>query len=350
MASVFQIVLSLVALIVTLGILVTIHEFGHYWVARRCKVKVLRFSIGFGRAIKSWKGKDGVEFVIAPIPLGGYVKMLGQEDTRIAQADDVPAEEKHASFASKSPSQRALIAVAGPAANFLLAILVFWVLNLAYGKSGIAPVVAELEDGSAAFMAGLREGDEILSVDGKSTSTWQQVNMRMLSRLGETGDLLLTVGRRPAKEALNLNLPISSWMSYDTEPDPLSELGISSLKIPPIIGGVIEGGAADVGGLLPGDTVLRVDGLEIKSWTHWVREIRSSPELEIEVIVQRDGDERLLRLLPKANLEAGGGVYGTIGAFRKDAPTVTISGYANLAKKLTWQKNILAKGRTWRAN
>ena len=92
MASVFQIVLSLVALIVTLGILVTIHEFGHYWVAHRCKVKVLRFSIGFGRAIKSWQGKDGVEFVIAPIPLGGYVKMLGQEDTRIAQADDVPAE------------------------------------------------------------------------------------------------------------------------------------------------------------------------------------------------------------------------------------------------------------------
>ena len=319
MASVFQIVLSLVALIVTLGILVTIHEFGHYWVARRCKVKVLRFSIGFGRAIKSWKGKDGVEFVIAPIPLGGYVKMLGQEDTRIAQADDVPAEEKHASFASKSPSQRALIAVAGPAANFLLAILVFWVLNLAYGKSGIAPVVAELEDGSAAFMAGLREGDEILSVDGKSTSTWQQVNMRMLSRLGETGDLLLTVSRRPAKEALNLNLPISSWMSYDTEPDPLSELGISSLKIPPIIGGVIEGGAADVGGLLAGDTVLRVDGLEIKSWTHWVREIRSSPELEIEVIVQRDGDERLLRLLPKANAEAGGGVYGTIGAFAEES-------------------------------
>ena len=135
MAVVFQTFVSLVALIVTLGVLVTIHEFGHYWVARRCKVKVLRFSIGFGRAIKTWRGKDGVEFVIAPIPLGGYVKMLGQEDTRVSQENEVADEEKHVSFASKSPFQRALIAVAGPAANFLLAVLVFWVLNLAYGKS-----------------------------------------------------------------------------------------------------------------------------------------------------------------------------------------------------------------------
>ena len=103
MAIVFQTVISVMALIVTLGVLVTIHEFGHYWVARRCKVKVLRFSIGFGRAIKTWKGKDGVEFVIAPIPLGGYVKMLGQEDTRVARNSDVTDEEKHASFASKSP-------------------------------------------------------------------------------------------------------------------------------------------------------------------------------------------------------------------------------------------------------
>ena len=150
MAIILQTLISVVALIVTLGVLVTIHEFGHYWVARRCKVKVLKFSIGFGRAIKSWKGKDGVEFVIAPIPLGGYVKMLGQEDTKLVQADDVPAEEKHASFTSKSPLERALIAVAGPAANFFLAIAVFWILNLTYGESGIAPVISDVIDDSPA--------------------------------------------------------------------------------------------------------------------------------------------------------------------------------------------------------
>ena len=319
MAIVFQTVISIVALIVTLGVLVTIHEFGHYWVARRCKVKVLRFSIGFGRAIKTWKGKDGVEFVIAPIPLGGYVKMLGQEDTRVARSNDVSDEEKNVSFASKSPSQRALIAVAGPAANFLLAILVFWVLNLAYGKNGVAPVISGVEEGSAAVIAGLREGDEILSVDGKNTSTWQQVNMRMLSRLGETGDLLLTVSRLPSSEALKVNLPISSWMAYETEPDPLSELGISSFKIPPIIGGVVEGEPAEIGGMRAGDTVLNVNGEEIESWAQWVQEIRSNPELEIEVIVQRGDVEVLLRLLPKANREAGTIVYGTIGAFAQEA-------------------------------
>tara|TARA_B100000676_G_scaffold270200_1_gene286714 strand:+ start:96 stop:1490 length:1395 start_codon:yes stop_codon:yes gene_type:complete len=319
MAIIFQTMVSVVALIVVLGVLVTIHEFGHYWVARRCKVKVLKFSIGFGRAIKSWRGKDGVEFVIAPIPLGGYVKMLGQEDTRLVQADEVPAAQEHASFASKSPFQRALIAVAGPAANFLLAIFVFWILILTYGKSVTAPIISGVEDRSAAALAGLREGDEILSVDNASTSTWQQVRMQMLSRLGETGYLLFTVRRLPADNVLTVRIPISSWMASDTEPNPLSELGISESKIPPIIGEVIEGEPAEIGGLRAGDTVLSVNGVEIGSWNEWRQEIRSNPELEIEVIVQRDDAESLLRILPKANRENGGVTYGTIGAVAQEA-------------------------------
>ena len=318
MAIVFQTMVSLVALIITLGILVTIHEFGHYWVARRCKVKVLKFSIGFGRAIKSWRGKDGVEFVIAPIPLGGYVKMLGQEDTKLVQTDDVPVEEEHASFASKSPLERALIAVAGPAANFLLAIAVFWILNLAYGKSGIAPIVSDVVDDSPAFLAELKKDDEILLVDDTETFTWQQVNMKMLSRLGETGEIRLTI-RRGVDENLTIVLPIKEWMANNIEPDPLSDLGIVSVQIPPIIGGVIDGGAADIGGLRAGDIILSVNDISIKSWTQWVEEIRSNPELEIEVVVQRDGVETLLRLRPLANREAGGVAYGTIGAYAQGA-------------------------------
>jgi regulator of sigma E protease len=122
--------ISVIALLVTLGILVTIHEFGHFWVARRCGVKVLRFSIGFGKAVKSWIGRDGVEYVIAPIPLGGYVKMLGQEDANVALADDVPASQRHLSFAYKPLWQRMAIVAAGPIANFLLAILVYWIINV----------------------------------------------------------------------------------------------------------------------------------------------------------------------------------------------------------------------------
>ena len=319
MTIIFQTMLSVVALIVTLGVLVTIHEFGHYWVARRCKVKVLKFSIGFGRAIKSWKGKDGVEFVIAPIPLGGYVKMLGQEDTKLVQTDDIPATEQHVSFASKSPLERASIAVAGPAANFLLAIAVFWILNLAYGKSGIAPIISDVVDNSPAFMAQLREDDEILSVDGIETLTWQQVNMSMLSRLGETGEIRLTIARRGIDENLNVGLPIKEWMANNIEPDPLSELGIVSIKIPPIIGGVIDGGAADIGGLRAGDIVLSVNDMIIESWSQWVEQIRSNPELEIEVVVQRNGEEALMRILPSANREASGEIYGTIGAYAQGA-------------------------------
>ena len=190
---ILDILISAVALLVTLGILVTIHEFGHFWVARRCGVKVLRFSIGFGKAAKSWIGKDGVEYVIAPIPLGGYVKMLGQEDTTVSDQTGTSVNQRSESFAYKPLWQRTAIVAAGPVANFLLAIFVFWVINISYGLNGIAPIVSGVTDGSPAAMAGLRDGDEILAVDGQETLIWQQVTLQMLGRLGETGGLMLTV-------------------------------------------------------------------------------------------------------------------------------------------------------------
>ena len=318
MTMIVQTFISVLALIVTLGILVTIHEFGHYWVARRCGVKVLRFSVGFGRAIKTWKGKDGVEFVIAPIPLGGYVKMLGQEDTKVALTDDVSNFERHLSFSSKSPLQKALIAVAGPAANFLLAIFVFWVLNLSYGESGIAPVISGLEDESPALLAGLKEGDEILAVDGKMTLTWQQVNLHMLSRLGETGDLRLTI-RTISNTTADVNLPIQAWMADELEPNPISSLGILQFSVPPVIGGVIDAGPADKGGLRAGDTVVSVNGREVGNWSSWVKEIRANPELELEVIVQRNDNQMSLSLVPEVNYEDGAPAFGTIGAFAQQA-------------------------------
>ena len=139
--------------------------------------------------------------------------MLGQEDTKLVKEGDVPVEEEHASFASKSP-ERALIAVAGPAANFLLAIAVFLILNLAYGKSGIAPIVSDVVDESPAFLAQLKKDDEILLVDGTETFTWQQVNMKMLSRLGETGEIKLTIARPGIDENLNIVYPLmNGWQT-----------------------------------------------------------------------------------------------------------------------------------------
>ena len=167
---ILNIVISVLALIVTLGILVTVHEFGHFWVARKCGVRVIRFSIGFGKAVKTWIGKDGVEYVIAPIPLGGYVKMLGQGDTTVTKTDNEAIEQRHESFAYKPLWQRMAIVAAGPIANFILAFFVFWIINISFGISGIAPVIHTVLDDTPAQSAGLRAGDEIDAVDGVDTA------------------------------------------------------------------------------------------------------------------------------------------------------------------------------------
>lgn len=307
--------ISVFALIVTLGILVTIHEFGHFWVARRCGVKVLRFSIGFGKAAKSWIGKDGVEYVIAPIPLGGYVKMLGQEDTMVAGSSDVPASQRHMSFAYKPLWQRMAIVAAGPIANFLLAIFVYWIINVSYGVSGIAPVINGIVEDSAAESAGLQVGDQILAVDGEETIIWQHVSLQMLSRLGESGNLSLTIDPARSSSIREVTIPIDAWMGGDTAPDPVSNLGIVQFEIPAIIAGLLPGGRAELGGLQAGDEVLSVDGRDIRGWTHWVEVIRSNPELSLDVVVQRGESTADLALTPEAAVQEGGTVYGSIGAY-----------------------------------
>ncbi|MEE3086666.1 MAG: RIP metalloprotease RseP, partial [Pseudomonadota bacterium] len=309
-----DILISIFALIVTLGILVTIHEFGHFWVARRCGVKVLRFSIGFGKAAKSWIGKDGVEYVIAPIPLGGYVKMLGQEDTSLPEQNAIPQSERHKYLSCKPLWQRMAIVAAGPAANFLLAIFVFWLIHVSYGVSGIAPVVNGVLGESAAETAGLREGDEILSVDGEPTVIWQQVTLQLLARLGETGLVKLTVASPETGRLREVQIPVRNWLGGETEPNPIADLGIVQFEIPALIADVISGGRAEAGGLLPGDEILSVNGESIRGWTHWVELVRANPELSLDVVVKRN--ERSLGLLirPERAVLPDDTVIGRIGA------------------------------------
>lgn len=314
MSMLVDFIVAVLALLVTLGILVTIHEFGHFWVARRCGVKVLRFSIGFGKAAKTWIGKDGVEYVIAPIPLGGYVKMLGQEDAT-TDIGDVPVSQRHMSFAYKPLWQRMAILAAGPIANFLLAIFVFWLINVSYGLSGISPVINSVVEDSIAWDAGLEAGDEILAVDGAETIIWQQVTLQMLARLGETGDLLLTIDPADSNRIRDVRLPIDAWLGNDTEPNPVLSLGIIQLEIPAKIAGVVPGGRAEAGGLTAGDEVLSASGTAIRGWTHWVEVIRSSPELALDVVVKRQGIDTNLRLQPESSLQDDGTLIGTIGAY-----------------------------------
>ncbi|HAT57947.1 MAG TPA: RIP metalloprotease RseP [Gammaproteobacteria bacterium] len=313
--NLIEITTSVLALLVTLGILVTVHEFGHFWVARRCGVKVLKFSIGFGKAVKTWVGKDGVEYVIAPIPLGGYVRMLGQEDTSVADAEAVPAEEQEKSFASKSVWQRMAISAAGPAANFLLAVVIFWIINIAFGTSGVAPVISSVTEGSVAERAGLVPGDEIIAIDGEPTLIWQQVALQLVGRMGESGSVTFSVRGPESVAARDVNVPILSFMADSTDPRPLKALGITQVDIPAVIDKLVEGEAGEQAGLLAGDRIVRVAGKRIDGWTQWVEIIRASPELELEVEVERGNQLIGLRLTPALSELPDGSRIGIIGAY-----------------------------------
>ena len=185
-----DLIFTLLATVVALGLLVTIHEYGHFWVARRCGVRVLRFSIGFGPALYSWHDRRGTEFVIAGIPLGGYVKMLDEREA------PVPDEELGQAFNRKSVKQRIAIVAAGPVANFLLAIVFFWALAM-LGSSQVRPVVGAITADSLAAEAGLQAGDEIVAVDGENTPGWSAVNMAMLPFLTLAGGALIWMALRP---------------------------------------------------------------------------------------------------------------------------------------------------------
>ena len=309
-----EFIVSVLALIVTLGILVTIHEFGHFWVARRCGVKVLRFSIGMGKAVKSWIGRDGVEYVIAPIPIGGYVKMLGQEDTAVADTKEIPISQQHLCFAYKPLWQRMAIVAAGPIANFLLAIFVYWLLNISYGINGISPFINGISENSSADLAGLQVGDEIIAVDGEETIIWQQVSLKMLNRLGETGELIVTVNPYDSSTSRDITIPIQAWLGSDIEPDPVTDLGIVRLEIPARIAEVVTGGRAEGGGLRAGDEIISVNGESILGWSHWVAVIRSNPELALDVIVKRGESEAGLEIRPELVRLGNGTAIGRIGA------------------------------------
>ena len=309
-----EFIVSVLALIVTLGILVTIHEFGHFWVARRCGVKVLRFSIGMGKAVKSWIGRDGVEYVIAPIPLGGYVKMLGQEDIAVADTKEIPTSQQHLCFAYKPLWQRMAIVAAGPIANFLLAIFIYWLINISYGINGIAPIINGISENSTADRAGLQVGDEIIAVDSEETIIWQQVSLQMLNRLGETGELVVTVNPYDSSTSRDITIPIQAWLRSDVEPDPVTDLGIVRFEIPARIAEVVTGGRAERDGLRAGDEIISVNGESILGWSHWVAVIRSNPELALDVIVKRGESEAGLEIRPELVRLSNGTAIGRIGA------------------------------------
>jgi regulator of sigma E protease len=302
-----QIVETVLALLLTLGILVTLHEYGHFWVARRCGVKVLRFSVGFGKPLFSWYDRHGTEFAVAAIPLGGYVKMLDERE------GPVPEELKSQSFNAQSPSRRIAIASAGPAANFMFAIFAYWLLSVV-GFTTVAPIVGEVEQSSVAQRIGLESGMEIHSVDGHQVTSWRDINMRLLERTGEYGSIAFGVSGSGSKGQVAGTL--DGWGLSDDAPNPLAEFGLSPWRpdVPPVLGEIVADGRAQAAGLEVGDRVESVNGEPISNWFALVEAIQQAPEETIRVGVVRDGQPREIDVTPAAREGQDGSVTGFIGA------------------------------------
>ena len=304
-----QVLFSIVMALVTLGILVTIHEYGHYWVARRCGVHVLRFAVGFGRPLAMRVDRHGTEFALCAIPLGGYVKMLDERD----EGQDVTVENRHESFNAQPVRNKLAIVSAGPAANFLLAILVLFGLFLR-GETGIAPVVEAVEPGSVAHDVGLMQGQEIVAVDGASTPTIANVRFALLKRLGDTGTIDISVGSALSNLQQTYALPIDRWLGGAEAPDPTRALGLT-LGIPPLqpsIGSLVEDGPATRAGFKVGDTIIEADGQAISTWSQWVDLVRAAPGQSLVVRVERDGQSLDLTVVPRSTGTSGAEV-GSVG-------------------------------------
>jgi regulator of sigma E protease len=292
----------------TLGILVAVHEYGHFWVARRCGVKVLKFSIGFGRTLFSWHDKHGTEFVIALIPLGGFVKMLDERE------GEVDAHELDQAFNRKSAIQRIAVVAAGPLANFALAIVAFWFLFMA-GESGYAPIIGEVTPGSVAEVAGLEAGQEIVAVDGKATTTWQALSFALLERIGDTGPISFEVKYPNSDMVYESEAVLERWLADQEEPNLFSGLGIAMYmpEVPPLVDVVVEDSPAERAGLRSGDRVLSADGIEMPLWMDWVDYVRARPGEEIQLEYRRDSQLMETVIVPESVSGEGSETFGRVG-------------------------------------
>ena len=302
-----SLIFTLGSFLVALGVLITVHEFGHFWVARRMGVRVLRFSIGFGQPLWKRTARDGTEYVIAAIPLGGYVKMLDEREAPVAE-EDLPR-----AFNRKPLWRRSAIVVAGPLFNFLFAILAYWGIYVT-GDVGARALVGTVRPDSPAEVAGFRPGDEILAVDGRRTPTWESVLFALMAAQGEGRDLPIRIREADGDESV-LRLDSQTLSRLGDDPKVLAHLGLEPARpeLPPVIGEVVVGEPADEAGLRAGDRLLRADGKPLKTWKAWVDYVRARPGKPIRVELERNGRRLTLQLTPRA-LPTEKGVVGRIGA------------------------------------
>ncbi|MEL0081649.1 MAG: RIP metalloprotease RseP [Gammaproteobacteria bacterium] len=299
---------SIGGMIVALGLLVTIHEYGHFLVARTLGVRVLKFSIGFGKPLWRWqKNADSTEYVIAAIPLGGYVKMLGEGDEEVSP---VMAEQ---AFSTKALWRRVAIVAAGPLANFLLAVALFWGLYLV-GITGLKPVVGELDEQSIAAQAGFRTGDQIVAIGDEQVVLWEEVGLQLLSQSVAAANIPVSVITAEGVGAVR-------YLDFGANPVVFENSNLLELlglrphfpALPAVLDKIVPGGAAEQADLRVGDRLLEADGAEIAHWGAWVKYVRARPEQPIELRLERDQVQLQVLLTPAREFN-GAESYGRIGA------------------------------------
>ncbi|WP_339689712.1 sigma E protease regulator RseP [uncultured Pseudoalteromonas sp.] len=335
----FDFLWNLGSFILALGILVTVHEYGHFWVARKAGVKVLRFSIGFGKPLIKWHDKHDTEYVIAAIPLGGYVKML---DERV---DEVSAEKRHLSFNAKSVQARIAIVAAGPLANFIFAIFALAAMYMV-GVQSVKPVVGSVNEGSRAEQAGIMPSQQIIKIGDDDIATWQDATFALMASLGDKS-VAVTVRDEQFQEQVKM-LDIDGWKLDQQDVPPLASLGIVPFRPQATltVATISPNSAAADANLQAGDEIIAVNGETITSWTQLVNVIQQSANKSLQFSVKRQDSIELLNVTPKGQRNSDGLLQGFLGV----APVVETwpDGYIETRHYGPLDSMVLGVSETWR--
>jgi len=336
-----NVVFSAAAFLVALGVLIAIHEYGHFWVARKVGIKVLKFSIGMGKSLYTRVGKvDKTEYSIGAIPLGGYVRML---DERV---DEVAPGERHMAFNHKPLWARTAVVLAGPMANFLLAIAAYWLVMI-IGINGLVPLLGPITPDTPAAAAGFQTEDRLVSINGKPTPSWDDARLELLDSAINTSEPALVEVTTIDGSNVTRELDLSGLEILKESGDPVAKMGFSAWfpTIEPVIGDVIADGAAAGAGMLPGDLITAVDGQPIESWTEFVDVVRPSANKALQLDIQRAGEALSLSMTPDATQVEGQSI-GRVGVSVRsdealyDRVRTTVQYPAGTAF-------VMALGRTW---
>ena len=329
-----------------LGLLIVVHELGHYFVARLAGVRILRFSVGFGHPVLTrCLGKDQTEWSLGLFPLGGYVKMLDEHE------GDVLPGELHRCFNRQNVWKRVAIVIAGPLANLLLAVAVYWGLFM-HGAEELRPVLGAPALSSPAERAGVEDGERVIRIGGDEVQTWSEMRWILVRRMIEQDSIELElINRNNEINFRHLNLLPARTAGEGG--DPLEKLGLSHFRpiIPAIIGRTTPGSVAAAAGLVAGDEILSVDGKPVASWSDVVQTVRSSPRIPLKLSLRRGMEQIRVELVPEA-IELEGQEIGRIGAavdeslFPRDDLLVTVryGVFSALGKAVneTWDKSVFS--------